>query len=194
MKEIVFATNNANKVKEIKATLGDGFNILTLSECGIHEDIAETALTLEGNAQLKARYVAEKLSGRDYIVFADDTGLEVDALGGAPGVYSARYSGEGTEGNIVKLLCEMESEEKRSAQFRTAICLILPSGEEHLFEGIVRGEILRVRSGEDGFGYDPIFSPEGYSVTFAEMTLNDKNSISHRGRAIRAMAEFLKNL
>ncbi len=194
MKEIVFATNNANKVKEIKATLGEGFNILTLSECSIHEDIAETATTLEGNAQLKARYVLEKLRGRDCIVFADDTGLEVDALGGAPGVYSARYSGEGTEGNIVKLLSEMESKENRSAQFRTAICLILGGGEEHLFEGVVRGEILRVRSGEDGFGYDPIFSPEGHSVSFAEMTLEDKNAISHRGRAIRAMAEFLKNL
>ncbi len=192
--EIVFATNNAHKVSEIMAALGgDDFNVMTLNECGIHDDIPETAPTLEGNAQLKAHFVAERLSGKGVIVFADDTGLEVSALDGAPGVYSARYSGEGTEGNIKKLLHELEGKEDRSAQFRTAICLIEADGTEHLFEGIVEGEIITQRVGNDGFGYDPVFSPKGYDVTFAEMDMDSKNAISHRGRAVRAMAQWLKD-
>lgn len=192
MKEIVFATNNKNKVKEIAAALeGSDFKVLTLEECGITGDVEETEPTLEGNARLKARFVASELNGREAIVFADDTGLEVDALDGAPGVRSARYSGEGTEGNIKKLLFEMAEKENRGTQFRTAICLIDEKGEEHLFEGIVKGEILRERHGDEGFGYDPVFRPEGYELSFAEMGMAEKNAISHRGRAVAAMVAWL---
>lgn len=189
---IVLATNNLHKVEEIKAVLADEkFNLLTLKEVGIVEDIPETAPTLEGNAQLKAQFVAQRLAGQGYIVCADDTGLEVDSLDGAPGVFSARYSGTGTEGNIAKLLEELLTKDSRAAQFRTAICLITPQGTPYFFEGIVRGEILHQRAGIDGFGYDPIFKAEGCDKSFAEMNMQDKNAISHRGRAVRAMAEWL---
>lgn len=191
-RNIVLATNNSHKVQEIKAALNsEAFNVVTLSEVGINEDIPETAPTLQGNAELKARFVAERLTGKGYTVFADDTGLEVDTLDGAPGVYSARYSGAGTEGNITKLLTEMQNAQNRSAQFRTAICLVEPDGTAYFFEGIVRGSILDHRAGVDGFGYDPVFSPEGYSESFAQMSMEAKNAISHRGRAVRAMAEWL---
>lgn len=195
IKKLVFATNNAHKVEEIRSALGGvgEYEILTLNECGIYDDIPETAATLEGNASLKSHFVAQRLSeeGGSAIVFADDTGLEVDALGGAPGVYSARYSGEGTEGNIDKLLKELDGKKNRKAQFRTSISLIEADGSERLFEGIVRGEILQSREGDGGFGYDPVFKPEGYDVSFAEMEMSDKNAISHRGRAVRAMIEYL---
>ncbi len=188
--ELIFATNNKHKVEEVVAALkGSNFRVLTLEQCGIFDDIPETEPTLEGNARLKARFVAGRMSGR--YVFADDTGLEVKHLDGRPGVLSARYSGRGTDGNIDKILEEMAGVANRDAQFRTAICLIEPSGIEHIFEGIVRGEILESREGDDGFGYDPIFRPEGYSESFAVMSLESKNEISHRGRAIAMMAKWL---
>ncbi len=195
--DIVFATNNTHKVEEIVAALsGTEFRVLTLSQCGIDEDIPETEPTLEGNARLKAKFVAQRLKGQGKIVFADDTGLEIEALDGDPGVKSARYSGEGTQGNIAKVLKELMGVDCRTAQFRTAICLIEADGTtEHIFEGIVRGEILTECEGEDGFGYDPIFRAEGYSEgSFATMTMEAKNAISHRGRAVRAMANFLVSL
>lgn len=195
MKRIVFSTNNAHKVDEIKAALGGGeYEILTLKECEIFEDIPETADTLEGNASLKSRYVADRLHqmGIKAMVFADDTGLEIDALGGAPGVYSARYSGEGTQGNMDKVLRELDGNKSRGCQFRTVISLIEEDGSEELFEGIVRGEILEHRDGTDGFGYDPIFRPMGYEVSFARMSMDEKNSISHRGLAVRKMVDYLR--
>lgn len=194
MRTLVFATNNAHKVEEIVAALGGGdFSVMTLAQCGIDEEIAETEPTLEGNAHLKARFVADRLAqmGKDATVFADDTGLELDALGGAPGVLSARYSGLGTEANIDKVLANLRGLSNRKAQFRTAVSLIEVTGAEYLFEGIVRGEILEERQGSDGFGYDPIFRADGESVSFAQMSLSDKNAISHRGRAVRKMAEHL---
>lgn len=194
MRTIVFATNNAHKVEEIVAALDGGdFSVITLAQCGIDEDIAETEPTLEGNAALKARFVADKLAqmGHSFTVFADDTGLEIEALGGAPGVLSARYSGLGTSGNIDKVLTKLKGTANRTAQFRTAISLIEESGKEYLFEGIVRGEILEKRTGDDGFGYDPIFRADGETLSFAQMSLSDKNAISHRGRALRQMVEHL---
>ena len=167
-KNLVFATNNAHKLEEIRAILGDKINILSLNDIDCHADIPETADTLEGNARLKAEYIYQHY-GMD--CFADDTGLEVEALNGAPGIYSARYAGgagHDSEANMHKLLSELEGKTNRKAQFRTAICLI-EGGEEHLFEGIVRGTILQERRGTAGFGYDPIFQPEGYTETFAEM-------------------------
>ena len=191
MKEIIFATNNAHKLGEVQALLEGKFALKTLRECGITEDIPETAETLEGNALLKARYVHER-TGAD--CFADDTGLEVDALGGEPGVRSARYATDGhdDEANKRLLLERMEGKENRGAQFRTAMALIL-DGEEYLFEGVVRGEILTQECGDGGFGYDPLFAPEGHSESFAEMSADEKNAISHRGRAVRKLAEFLNN-
>lgn len=189
--QLVFATNNAHKLEEVRAILGNQFDILSLNDIHCHADIPETADTLEGNARLKARYIYEHY-GMD--CFADDTGLEVEALGGAPGVYSARYAGgEGhdSEANMRKLLAELEGKDNRRAQFRTAICLI-EGGEEHLFEGIVRGSIIEARRGTSGFGYDPVFIPEGYSQTFAEMGNEEKNRISHRARAVQQLAGYLK--
>lgn len=187
--KLIFASNNAHKVAEIQQILGDRFTITTLRECGICEDIPETAETLEGNALLKARYIYEKL-GVD--CFADDTGLEVDALDGAPGVRSARYATDGhdSDANNRLLLKNMSSMECRTAQFRTVIALIL-GGKEYLFEGIVKGCIERGHSGAEGFGYDPIFTPEGESRTFAQMTIAEKGAISHRGRATAKLVEFL---
>ena len=188
--KIVFATNNAHKLREVQQTVGDKFEIVSLRECGVVEDIPENEPTLEGNALAKARYIYSRTG---LSCFADDTGLEVDALGGEPGVRSARYATDGhdDEANKRLLLERMECKENRGAQFRTAMALIL-DGEEYLFEGVVRGEILTQECGNEGFGYDPLFAPEGRSESFAEMSSEEKNAISHRGRAVRKLAEFLK--
>lgn len=191
MKRFVFATNNAHKLDEIRGILsGQQLEIVSLEEIGCREEIPETADTLEGNALQKARYIREHY-GLD--CFADDTGLEVKALNGAPGVYSARYAGgagHDSEANMRKLLHELEGKEERTARFRTVIALIL-DGKEHLFEGIVNGEITKERKGTAGFGYDPIFRPEGYAETFAELGNTVKNRISHRAKAVRALAAYL---
>lgn len=189
--KIVFATNNAHKLREVQQTVGDKFEIVSLRECGVVEDIPENEPTLEGNALAKARYIYSRTG---LSCFADDTGLEVDALGGEPGVRSARYATDGhdDEANKRLLLERMEGKENRGAQFRTAMALIL-DGEEYLFEGVVRGEILTKECGDGGFGYDPLFAPEGRSESFAEMSAEEKNAISHRGRAVRKLAEYLGN-
>ena len=170
--------------------VGDEFELVTLRECGITEDIPEDEPTLEGNALQKARYIYAR-TGID--CFADDTGLEVDALGGEPGVRSARYATDGhdDEANKRLLLERMAGKSDRAAQFRTAIALII-GGEEHLFEGVVRGAITEAERGEGGFGYDPLFVPDGYESSFAEMSSQEKNAISHRGRAVRKLAEYLQ--
>lgn len=207
MNKIVFATNNKHKLEEIRSILGKRFEVLSLSDIGCHEDIPETSDTLEGNAMQKAKYVFDKYG---YDCFADDTGLEVEALGGEPGIYSARYAAldgddsisHDSEANMTKLLRKLEGIENRKARFRTAIALItktpLPAGEGmgerlHLFEGIVEGTIIRERRGGEGFGYDPIFQPEGYDQTFAELGSEVKNQISHRARAVQKLADFLNN-
>ena len=189
MKTLVFATNNLHKLEEVRDILGGSFRIASLKEIGCTDDIPETADTLEGNALQKARYVKDKFG---YDCFADDTGLEVEALGGAPGVFSARYAGPGhdSEANMQKLLKELEGKTNRQAQFRTVVALIL-EGREYTFEGIVRGSILAECSGTAGFGYDPLFVPEGYAETFAEMGSEEKNRISHRARAVQKLADFL---
>lgn len=188
--KIVFATNNAHKLSEVKAVLGDGFELVTLREVGITEDIPETGATLEENASQKAHYVYDR-TGLD--CFADDTGLEVEALDGRPGVRSARYAGEGHDfkANNRKLIAELQGKENRSARFRTVISLIR-GGVEQQVEGIVRGVIATEESGTEGFGYDPLFIPEGSNVTFAEMSAEAKNAISHRGRAVAALVKILK--
>lgn len=188
--KIIFATNNAHKLSEVQQILGDGYTLVTPRECGITEEIPEEQPTLEGNALQKARYLYER-TGLD--CFADDTGLEVVALGGAPGVHSARYAGEGHdfEANTRLLLANLDGEDNRRARFRTVIALIL-GGKEHLFEGEVRGTITHAPAGDAGFGYDPVFVPEGYEVTFAQMDAAEKNRISHRARAVAELAEFLK--
>ena len=189
--KLIFATNNAHKVAEVQAVLGDGYELVTPRQMGITEEIPETASTLEGNARQKARYLYER-TGLD--CFADDTGLEVDALDGAPGVHSARYATDGHdfEANTRLLLHNMEGKEDRRARFRTAIILI-EGGEERLFEGRVEGEITHAPAGCGGFGYDPVFRPEGYELTFAEMSADEKNSISHRARAVAKLVEYLKH-
>lgn len=190
-RKLVFATNNAHKLDEISSILGEKVELLSLKDINCHVDIPETADTLEGNAMLKAEYIYENY-GLD--CFADDTGLEVEALDGAPGVYSARYAGsEGhnAEANMQQLLQNMQGVQNRKAQFRTAICLIL-DGKKHLFEGIVKGEIIKEKRGGSGFGYDPIFVPEGYAKTFAEMGNETKNKISHRALAVEKLCRFLK--
>ena len=234
MNKIVFATNNQHKLEEIRSILGDDFEVLSLSDIGCHEDIPETSDTLEGNAMQKAQYVFDKYG---YNCFADDTGLEVDALGGEPGIYSARYAAldgddsisHDSEANMAKLLRKLEGVENRKARFRTVIALIthpqslpkggksdmisvnkgnktsLPSGgieggynpspregNRVGFEGIVNGSIIRERRGGEGFGYDPIFQPEGYDKTFAELGSEIKNHISHRARAVEKLAHYLK--
>lgn len=189
--KIVFATNNAHKLREVQQLLGESFTLVTPRECGIEEDIPEEQPTLEGNALQKARYIFER-TGID--CFADDTGLEVDALGGEPGVRSARYGsaeGHDDEANKRLLMERMAGKENRQAQFRTAIALIM-GGEEYLFEGIVRGRILHQEQGDGGFGYDPLFAPEGDDRSFAEMSADEKNAISHRGRAIAKLVEWLQ--
>lgn len=191
IKQIIFATNNAHKLAEVQAVLGDSFRLVTLAECGITEDIPEDAPTLEGNALQKARYVHER-TGAD--CFADDTGLEVDALDGAPGVHSARYATDGHDfaANNRLLLRNLAGAADRSAHFRTVIALIL-DGREYLFEGRVEGRITESEAGCGGFGYDPLFVPEGFDKTFAEMNAEEKNAISHRGRAVRRLVEFLQS-
>ena len=189
--KILFATNNAHKLTEVQAVLGDSYTLVTPRDCGVTEEIPETQPTLEGNALQKARYLYER-TGLD--CFADDTGLEVEALGGAPGVHSARYATDGHDfaANNRLLLQNLAGEENRRARFRTVISLIL-DGEEHLFEGIVEGHIAQCASGSEGFGYDPLFIPEWSAKTYAEMDPAEKNALSHRGRAVRKLAEFLHN-
>ena len=192
MKKLVFATNNAHKLDEIRAILGSKVEVLSLKDIRCDADIPETADTLEGNAALKAEYIYRHY-GLD--CFADDTGLEVEALNGAPGVYSARYAGgdgHDSEANMKKLLSELKGIANRNARFRTAICLI-ESGEKRLFEGIVNGSIIEEKRGDSGFGYDPIFVPEGYTETFAEMGNEEKNKISHRARAVEQLCKYLNN-
>ena len=188
-KKFEFATNNANKLEEVTAILGDKIELLSMKDIHCHADIPETADTLEGNALLKARYIFENYN---MDCFADDTGLEVEALNGAPGVYSARYAGDAhnSEANMRKLLQDMEGIENRKAQFRTVFALII-NGKEHLFEGIVKGEITKHRCGSSGFGYDPVFIPEGYTQTYAEMGNTLKNKISHRALATNKLCNFL---
>jgi XTP/dITP diphosphohydrolase len=190
-RKLVFATNNAHKLEEVAAILGEQIELLNLNDIGCHTDIPETAATLEGNALLKSSFIFKNY-GLD--CFADDTGLEVEALDGAPGVYSARYAGgEGhdSQANMLKLLHDLEGKENRKAQFRTAISLIL-DGKEYLFEGVIKGEIIKEKRGDSGFGYDPIFKPEGYDKTFAELGNDIKNKISHRALAVQKLCEFLQ--
>lgn len=191
MKTLIFASNNKHKLEEIRNLLEGIVEIKSLKEIGLEGDIPETADTLEGNATQKAEWVYSR-TGMD--CFADDTGLEVEALNGEPGVYSARYSGENCSfaDNVNKLLKALEGHSNRNARFRTAICLI-ENGEKKYFEGIVNGTITTFEAGNEGFGYDPIFLPEGHNKTFAEMPLDIKNKISHRGRAIQKLVEYLKS-
>lgn len=186
---LVFATHNRNKALEIQALMPKGISIQTLDDIGCHDDIPETASTFEGNALLKAQYVAEKYN---VACFSDDSGLEVDFLNGQPGVYSARYAGEAKNdrANLQKVLTELENQTNRGAQFKTVICLII-NQKTHYFEGVVRGIIRHQPAGEGGFGYDPIFEPEGNSITFAEMSREEKNAQSHRARALAKMIAFL---
>lgn len=188
-KKLVFATNNLHKLTEIKAILGEQIEILSLNDINCHVDIPETANTLEGNAKMKAEYIYNHYH---LDCFADDTGLEVKALNGAPGVFSARYAGEGhdSQANMKKLLEHLKGKTNREAQFRTAICLI-ENGEEHLFEGLVKGKIIEEKRGEAGFGYDPVFVPDGYDQTFAELGEDIKNQISHRARAVEKLCDYL---
>lgn len=190
-RKLVFATNNAHKLEEVAAILGEKIELFSLNDIGCHTDIPETAATLEGNALLKSSFIFKNY-GLD--CFADDTGLEVEALDGTPGVYSARYAGgEGhdSQANMLKLLRDLEGKENRKAQFRTAISLIL-DGKEYLFEGVIKGEIIKEKRGDSGFGYDPIFKPEGYDKTFAELGNDIKNKISHRALAVQKLCEFLQ--
>ena len=200
--KIVFATNNAHKLTEIRQILGDDFEVLSLADIGCHEDIPETADTIEGNALQKAQYVFDHYH---LSCFADDTGLEVDALGGAPGIYSARYAGEGhdSEANMRKLLHELGENNNRKARFRTVIALIqkeedndssLAEQKINCFEGIIEGQIIREKRGDEGFGYDPIFRPDGYEETFAQLGPQIKNRISHRALAVEKLAKFLKGM
>ena len=188
--ELVFATHNNHKVAEIKPLLPTVIKVCTLNEIGITDEIPETDDTIEGNALLKARFVYNKLNCD---CFADDTGLEVDAINGEPGVYSARYAGEGKSANdnIEKLLGKLKGASNRSAKFKTVIAAII-DGKEYVFEGVVHGIISEIKMGEQGFGYDPVFVPDGYMISFAQMKLEEKNNISHRGLAVKKFAEFLK--
>lgn len=200
MRRLIFATNNKHKVEEVRAALGGMVEVITLAEAGLHGEIPETADTLQGNALQKAEWVIEQLKVKSEMlrvdgVFADDTGLEVEALDGAPGVYSARYAGEhcSFDDNIDKLLSALDGKENRKANFRTVICLI-ENGEVRYFEGRVDGQILTERhTNGEGFGYDPVFMPDRFAVSFAEMPLEVKNSISHRGLAVKKLKEYLFN-
>ncbi len=191
MKKLVFATNNSHKLSEIRAILGDRMEILSLSDIGCHDDIPEDAPTFEGNALAKAMWVKEKYG---YDCFADDSGLEVDALGGAPGVYSARFCGRPHDdaGNNAMLLEKLAGAESRAARFRTAIALVVGENR-HFFNGEIHGCILEAPAGDGGFGYDPLFRPDGWNHTFAQGTPEEKNAVSHRGRAVRALIDFLEN-
>lgn len=187
--KLVLASNNKHKLEEMRAILGGKVEILSLSDINCHDEIPEEQDTIEGNALQKARYIHDKFN---LDCFADDTGLEVECLNGEPGVYSARYAGEHPtfDDNIAKLLANMEGHENRNARFRTAIALIL-GGKEYVFEGEVKGQIIKEYRGYNGFGYDPVFLPDGYSQTFAELPAEIKNKISHRGNAAKKLAEFL---
>ncbi len=188
--ELVFATNNQHKLEELQAILGNEIKLLSLKDIGCTEEIPEEQPTLEGNARQKSTYIFEKYG---YSCFADDTGLEVEALNGEPGVYSARYAGEekSSEANMNKVLKKLADKENRNARFRTVISLII-DGKESQFEGVVEGRILTEKRGDSGFGYDPIFQPAGLKTSFAEMNLADKNEISHRGRAVAKLANYLR--
>lgn len=190
--KLVFASNNIHKLNEIKGLLPSSIEILSLKDIGCHEEIEETAINLEGNAKLKADYITNNYG---YNCFADDTGLEVEALHGAPGVYSARYAGENVtyDDNVNKLLFEMQKYQNRRAQFRTVIALNL-MGKQYIFDGICKGAILTEKHGNQGFGYDPVFQPDGFKQSFAEMTLEEKGKISHRGLATSKLVDFLQNL
>lgn len=190
--ELVFATNNQHKIEELQEMLDKNIKLLSLKDIGCYEEIPEEQDTLEGNASQKSFYVYNKFG---YNCFADDTGLEIEALNGEPGVYSARYAGEekSAQANMDKVLHKLAKIKNRNARFRTVISLVI-EGSEELFEGIVEGEILAVKRGGSGFGYDPIFQPNGFEQTFAEMNLTDKNKISHRGRAVEKLISHLKNL
>ncbi|WP_291287589.1 non-canonical purine NTP diphosphatase [Flavobacterium sp.] len=189
--KLVFASNNKNKIKEIQSILPESIKIVSLEDIGCFEEIEETANTIEGNAILKANYVTQKYG---YDCFADDSGLEVTALNGEPGVYSARYAGKqrNADDNMNKLLDALKDKSDRSAQFKTVITLNL-NGEQHLFTGIVKGTITLEKTGGQGFGYDPIFQPENYSQTFAELPLETKNKIGHRGKATQQLIDFLSS-
>jgi XTP/dITP diphosphohydrolase len=192
MISICFATNNKNKIAEVRSKVGNEITILSLEDIGCFEELPETSPTLEGNSAQKARFVADKYKVN---CFADDTGLEVAILNGEPGVYSARYAGLACnpEDNMNKLLLEMAGQNNRSAQFKTCITLII-DGKETIFNGAVKGTILTERHGKEGFGYDPIFQPEGYQVSFAEMPLSEKNTISHRALAVEKLIDYLKTI
>lgn len=187
--KLVFATNNSNKLSEIRSLVPAGIEILSLKDINCYEQLPETNPTIEKNALQKARYVFEKYG---FNCFADDTGLEIDALGGEPGVYSARYAGENSnaEDNIKKVLDSLDRENQRCAKFRTVIALIM-NGKQTLFEGICVGRITKIKSGVEGFGYDPIFIPNSYGITFAEMSKVIKGEISHRGKAVKKLVSFL---
>jgi XTP/dITP diphosphohydrolase len=187
--KLVFATNNSNKVAEVQKMLSNTIELFSLKDINCFDEIEETESTLEGNAKLKAAYITQKFK---YNCFADDTGLEVESLNGKPGVYSARFAGEpsNSENNMKKLLSVLKDIENRKAQFRTSICLNL-DGKKFLFEGVCKGEILKEKQGKKGFGYDPIFKPEGFNRSFAEMTSQEKNKISHRGIAMQKLVSFL---
>ena len=188
--KLVFATNNKHKLQEVRDIVGNRVEVLSLSDIDCYDDIPETADTLQGNALIKAKHIYDKYGMN---CFADDTGLEVEALGGEPGVYSARYAGEecNSEANMLKLLQNLTGKNNRNAQFRTVIALII-DGEEKLFNGIVKGTISNEKKGDSGFGYDPIFIPEGYTESFAQMSGEMKNSISHRFRATKQLSDYLK--
>lgn len=190
--QLVFASNNKNKIKEIQLLVPNSIQILSLEDIGCLDEIPETANTIEGNAILKANYVTEKFG---YNCFADDSGLEIDALNGAPGVYSARYAGEPKDDNknIEKVLENLSDKNNRKANFKTVICLNL-DGEQHLFTGIINGKISNEKIGTNGFGYDPVFVADGYEKTFAELSMEEKSSISHRGIAVRQLVAFLSDL
>lgn len=191
-RKLLFATNNLHKLQEISNIISKDFEIVSLAAINCHDDIPETADTLEGNALQKARYIKEKFG---FDCFADDTGLEVEVLHNVPGVYSARYAGPGhdSEANMKKLLQEMDGKENRKARFRTVIALSL-NGKEYLFEGIVGGQITNEKRGTSGFGYDPVFMPDNYTQTFAEMGNDIKNTISHRAEAVKKLSAFLSTL
>lgn len=192
MQQLVFATNNRHKLEEVEAKIGGQIKLLTLNDIGCHDDIAETGLTFSENASIKSRFIYDKYHLN---CFGDDSGLEVDALNLEPGVFSARYAGMhgDHDANIDKVLKKLGDAINRKARFRTVISLLW-NGEEHFFEGTVDGTIRHERSGAKGFGYDPIFQPDGYDITFAEMTMQEKNAISHRAIAVEALIEFLKGV
>lgn len=190
--KIVFATNNPNKILELQSMLPESIEIISLESIGCFVDIPETSHTIEGNAIQKANYILENYG---YDCFADDTGLEVQALNGEPGVFSARYAGEqrNADDNMNKLLSELKDKSNRKAQFKTVICLNI-KGQQHLFTGIAKGEIILEKTGNGGFGYDPIFQPDGYKQTFAQISMSEKNIISHRGKATQQLIRFLEAL